>query len=137
MSYTPILLKQHHIDIPKSDLTTFNNILKMRLHDQGDDGTKTRDVTHFLRCKPKSLPINWENVADNLKDLGFIVHVSNDQAAIFASHDTEVASHKINHMTKMLSSFAATKGWQYNGWESWVINDKPSDMISLIGATIH
>lgn len=106
-----------------SDEAAYNDVVRVLLIKEGDDGLTPRVVQHWaypaLGKEDQAAPI--DEVIDGVGELGYEATPSNQLGGVTFTHVVSVYGPKFDAITLELRAYFASKGWEYDGWESVVV----------------
>ena len=94
-----------------------NDLVRAKMAEQGDDGTRERKVSHFVYPVNAEKPAPRVHAVELLSELGFTVSDSNFRNGIIAEHEAIIAVEAFDTLTEGLRVELAEMGYEYDGWE--------------------
>lgn len=105
------------------DEAAYNDTVRVLLIKEGDDGLTPREVQHWaypaLGREDQAAPI--DQVLDGVRSLGYEAVPSEQLGGVTFIHLVAVAGSSFDEVTLELRAYFASKGWEYDGWESVVV----------------
>ena len=99
-----------------------NDVVRAQLRKMGDDGTRPRHVIHFA-YESTAGAASTEKVIHAVLQ-GFIARPNDEGDGVIFEETREVASVEFDDHTETISQELATAGWDYDGWECAVVEQK-------------
>lgn len=109
---------------PKFDMGSpeANESTRIALAALGDDGGRTRKVTHYAAAGSKADPRQRRDMIDDLVSKGYKPSLAEDGKALTLEHETAVTAAALDQKTGELAAWFKVRGWSYDGWECAVAN---------------
>ena len=101
---------------------TYNDQVRNALLKEGDNGLVPREVQHWAYPAQNGsiAPSSIKAIIADLQSYGFAAERAKN-SGVSLRHVTAVKGKKFDEMTMSLRAYFASKGWRYDGWETFVI----------------
>ncbi len=101
-----------------------NQLLRNQLMKNGDDGSVERHTIHYAYPHKEQSPSKYSDVETHMKAHGFKTREAASDGGIVFEHQSSVTAIPFDTLTEKLEKYLTTNGWEYDGWECAVVENK-------------
>lgn len=95
-----------------------SDMIREALAAQGDDGTRPRNVLHYVFPDPARDPAGDARLIAALARFGVAARLTASAEGLILEHEVPVAAPGFDALVAEIAAAVWAEGWYYDGWES-------------------